>query len=263
MAEAGREHDTTQRTEMPSALRLQTAREEGFVAKSGDLSSAVMILGSAGLLAAWAPVMLRQLREMMITLLDARSAPLAEPNAWLSSAGGAAGRLGLSALLLAGGLVLFAAVAGFLQVGPIWARRVVLPQGRRLSPAEGIRRLVSLRAAVRIGFSLAKLALGAWVLHQVILPWARSPMPPGDAQTMASAGGEMILGAVWRLGLGLAGLGILDGLYQRWQHRRDLRMTRQEVREERRQAEGGRRVRRPKRRITAVQAPSRGREKHA
>ena len=65
-----RERDTTgQRTEPPTRRRLEEARRKGRVARSADLSAAVLTLGGIALLAAMAPSLLGELKQMMAELL--------------------------------------------------------------------------------------------------------------------------------------------------------------------------------------------------
>ncbi len=109
----------------------------------------------------------------------------------------------------------------------------------RISPINGIKNLLSLRAIVQLLVSMAKLTvillITWWYLRDkggelLSLQWTT----PGGT---VAAIGRIIPGLVMRITVGLGGIALVDLLYQRWNHKRMLRMTKQEVKEERRQHE--------------------------
>jgi flagellar biosynthetic protein FlhB len=112
-------------------------------------------------------------------------------------------------------------------------------QWERLSPASGMHQLVSPRSCVNLVVSFLKLAavlaiVVAYMRDQwglvMGLAWAS---PVGSMTTIFG----LLFGLVARIAILMAAIGLADTIYQRWQYRRDLRMTRQEVKEERRQQE--------------------------
>jgi len=244
------EHDY--RPHPPTPLRLAEARRKGQVARSADLSSVLTVLGGVVLLGLAGGRMLGALTSMTASLLDVRPGgglALAETGEVLWSALGPV--LGAVGLFLAG-MIAVAALGGFIQVGPLAAAENVRPDFSRLSPSEGLRRLLSLRTCVRAGFALAKIAVVSGIGYTAI----RSDLPrivraarlsardlAGEAGSLAAALGLKIAGA-------LLVLGILDYLYQRWQFRRDLMMTRAELLADMRQMEGDPRIRTRRKELT-------------
>ena len=109
----------------------------------------------------------------------------------------------------------------------------------RISPVQGLKNLFSLRSVVSLLISLAKLTVIVvivWVyLHDkkgeiLALRWAEL-----DGTLLAA--GQIVFGVLVRIVLGLVVIAGADLLYQRWNYVRNLRMTRQEVKEERKQYE--------------------------
>ena len=112
------------------------------------------------------------------------------------------------------------------------------PSLARLDPLEGARRLLGLRSMGRGLFAAAKFVLvgllGAALLArswEVFLPAA-----PGIGTWEACL--EKLAGDGLKISLGLSALAVLDYLFQFWQHERDLRMTRAELKEEISRLEG-------------------------
>jgi flagellar biosynthetic protein FlhB len=243
--------DQEDRTEPASAKRLQTARGEGQVAVSREVSP-LLVLGAGTLVLAWlAPSMARGLAERL-TLFLASSDRL-DPVFALRMAG-------MAMLVGAAPFVLASLVAGvaatFLQTGFLFRPAALLPDLARLSPLRGLGRLLSPAVLLESAKSLAKLGLVAWAAWQALaaaLPQLPQAMfwPPG----MLAAGATR---AILRLLVGMlavqAVIAALDVLWERTRHARGLRMSRQELREEHRESEGDPRIKARIRRLRGQRA---------
>jgi flagellar biosynthetic protein FlhB len=248
MAELDREQ-LGERTQEPTELRLADARKRGQVARSMELASAASALAAAIALGLAGPGLLNEMTKMTATFLDGRTASLdvrsGELRALVAPAAG--GTLKAAAGLLAACAVL-AGLAAFVQVGPMAVAERVTPDWTRLSPSAGLGRLLSL---VRAGTTLAKLAalaaIGYWSFRPVMARLlAAGTMEP---RRLAGEAGSLAWAAALAVGGCLLALGLLDYLYEWWQHRIDLRMSRQEIRQERKATEGDWRVRHRRRDI--------------
>ena len=229
--------DSSQRTERPTPLRLDEARRRGQVARSGDLTRAMVLLAGLILLGLTGKGLLDALVGMTAALLggaDGRGADLGEA-VWASLR-----PVATSVGLLCGGVVAVGLLANFVQVGALFAPDQVRPDAGRLSPGRGLKRLVAGRSWVRGGFSLLRIAAvglvgwlaGGSMAGRIASAWRLGP------RALAGAAGEM----AWTVGLwivlAMLVLGGLDVLYQRWQHGKDLMMTRSEYLRDLRRMEG-------------------------
>ena len=143
-----------ERTEQPTPLRLDEARRRGQVAYSRDLTSAVLVLGSALLLAILGPRLMDKAVAMMSALLQDGGA-----------AGGVAASRGAlwaaawplltDLALLASGLVAVAVLVNVLQVGFMAEGERLTPDWGRISMTAGLRRLASSRSGVDLPVPLA------------------------------------------------------------------------------------------------------------
>ena len=220
------------RTLAASARRLQKAREEGDIPVSREVT---LLAGLAGGGAAVA-----------IQVKMAGAAPMH----WLArmlAHGGAPGASGAALADFAwavapGAAGALAAVigAGALQTGFLLRPASVQPDLGRISPGRGIKRLASGDTLVQAGKSLAKLAVlsaGMWMAMRRLLAGLASAAS-WDVHFVL----QRLLAEAWRLVLLLVGAQValagFDVLWVRLQHARRLRMSRQDQRDEHKEAEG-------------------------
>jgi flagellar biosynthetic protein FlhB len=141
----------------------------------------------------------------------------------------------ISLFLLAMGLAV-----NWAQFGFIWAAEPLTPSLDKLNPINGFRRIFSMRGTALLLGSLLKVAAASIVM------WLRiradldkmAMLPEMPLAAAFSAVGAMLFRAGLELVIILLALGILDFLFQRWQHEQDLKMTKEEVREEMKRMEG-------------------------
>lgn len=242
-----RTEDLGERTMDPTPLRLAEARRRGSVARSADLTSAAVVLGGLLILALLAPQMLRDTTAMTAAMLDGRGETL-DARAAGKLAGSAFEHAAASAAAVGGllaGAVALAAVVGLAQVGPLVAAERISPDLRRISPRAGLARLFSGRTGFRAAMTLAKIALvggcGYWAIREALPRLTGSGVLSGER--LAVETGNLAGLLVLRIAVGLLALAGVDWLYQRWQHRRDLRTTPRRHAEDMRRMEGDGRVR--------------------
>ncbi len=232
-----------EKTQDPTPHRRQKAREEGQVAKSQDLGSAVLlILGPMTLLmlggglveflggftrhqlgGGW---LLSQTRFSVADAVTVYRSTLSTLSEHL-----------LPILLL---LFLGAVAVNVLQIGFLFLPQKLIPDITRLDPLKGLQRLFSLSGAVRLTFGLFKIAVIAVVAflslydhRDTIL--ALSGMGVGE---IAAYLVEILLWTAIKIGIALLVLAILDYGFQKWKYEQDIKMTTQEIREEMKNLEG-------------------------
>lgn len=228
------------RTEPPTPRRLKEAREKGQVAVSRDLTAAAVLLAAAGAFHFLGPAFLAGLvAGLHGSLARLQEAPTGA-EAWSAAVWGTGTALAGAAVPLILALVAAALAINFLQVGFLFTTEPLRLRGDRLSPATGLRRAFSMRTFVSLGGGLFRgavilgvLAATLWQERTALLGISSRDLP--DALRLLSGAG---VGLAARTALALLALGLLDWAYQRWQLRRDLRMSRQDVRDELKRFEG-------------------------
>lgn len=240
MAETGQE-----RTEAATPRKRREAREQGQVARSMDLMAVAGLAAAAAGFALFGSQLLASMRDLMLLCLGDISADHVEGQYGWMIGGEPLLRMGWSLLCMFGVIFAVTLVSAVGQVGFMLSGKAITPEISRLDPIKGLRNVLGTRAIVRVLMGLAKVVVIAVVAGAVVwmqLPWLLA-MSRLDVR-------PAFIGSVWMM-LKLAAvllavllvLALLDLVYQRWQHSQDLRMTKQEVKEESKKTEGDPQIR--------------------
>jgi flagellar biosynthesis protein FlhB len=240
--------DSDDRTEDATDRRRAEAREKGHVAKSGDLNAAALMLAAAAAVLALAPPIARQLAELTAAALSAVT--LRADQGWALQLGReTTAVLAASALPV---LLLTALVAlgtNVMQVGILFAPEAIQPRLSRISPLAGVKRVFSIRSVAKLGVSLGKLAV-LTAITLLVIGWS---LPTSLQLTGVGPAGittfihESTARLAFTLAAALLVLALLDYAFQRWKHEQELKMTKQEVRDEMKNMEGDPHVRQRRR----------------
>jgi len=233
------EKPASERTEEATPQRMKKARAEGQVAQSQEVPSLLMIGALILVLALTAGHMYQwftsQMREGLLFRLNASIS--SETFGQVLCTRGVQCLVVLLPFLLA--MAVASAVGSIVVGGVAWSPKAIRLDLSRISPIKGFKNLISLRSIVKLLIAMAKLTvfltiawqyLGARMEVLLSLQWSS---PTGTLYTIA----RLVLGLGIRIAVALAAIASVDFLYQRWNHRRQLKMTRQEVKEERKEHE--------------------------
>ena len=248
--------DYTEKTEPATPRKRQEARERGQVAKSTDLNVALILLGAFLVLAVWGEHMAGKIAAFVRSCLSQADSPVLDPSGAPAFFSGVVVQAVSVVLPFALVLAVVAFVSNFIQVGAVWAGNVLSPDIDRINPTRGFSRIFSMRGLVRtvmgVGKLLAVAIVVVWVLGAYLSPGSSKSLFALFSDDLGSSF-RMAKDAVCSLGLACAAamliLAVLDYGYQRWQYERDLRMTRQEVKEELKRFEGDPKMKERRRRM--------------
>jgi flagellar biosynthesis protein FlhB len=236
--------DKDNKTEKATPKRKEDARRKGQVARSHDLSTAAILLGGVGLLAAVMPAGMQQMIEMTRQGLTLSFSETFRNGFTVEEIYTVVVRTGLTILTLSlpilGAILLIGSGASLAQTGFLWRSDALQLDLSRISPLKGLARLVSLRSVVELLKGLLKIAIvtgvGLFVMRHDLLQLPA--LMEFDMGTVLHLAGQLSL----KTGLAVTGaIGVLAGLdycYQRYEWERSLRMSKQEVKEEHKSAEG-------------------------
>ncbi len=234
------EESDLERTEPASQRRLEQARERGQVPRSPELSTFAVLLAAGGGMIMMGSALVDSLEKIMragLTLDRASAFDTASMTVRLYE-GAAAALVGFSPLFLL--LILVAILAPMLVSGWLFTFQALQPDLSRLNPLNGLKRILSWHGAIELGKALLKtLVVGgvaAWVVwaeRAEIVSLIAEPVGPGLAH---------LAGLLGRTFLAIAGAFALivavDVPFQIWDHHRQLRMTKEEMRQELKETEG-------------------------
>lgn len=232
--------DDSQKTEEPTSKRLTDSRNRGEVAQSREVANWFMLFSAAVAVALFAPFSARKIVNATYKFLE-------RPHD-IPVDSGALQQLLLDVALAVGvaiaapiGLFLVAAVSSsIVQHGILFAPEKLKPSLSKISPIGGLKRMFSIRSVTELIKGLVKISLVAAVALVVIMPiFDKLPLLPSMALPVSL---NILHDTIIRLLVGVVAvvtaLALLDYFYQIYEHRKKLRMTQQEVRDEMRQSEG-------------------------
>lgn len=238
--------DAAERTEPATQKRRDEARKRGEVAQSRDLSGVLLLAASFALLASSAGE--RVVHSVVAQSQAAWSGSLTRPTGvgdFQALLLHTMTQTGWSLAPLAVGLMLAGVSIHLLQTGLLWSTEALAPRASRLSPARGVRRLFGVQPSVELLKAVLKVLFVGAVLWRTAQPDLATVA--GLSEATVADGLRATLDLLGRLLLGILAplllLGLADLAWSHWRYERDLRMTREEVRDEIRQREGSPHVR--------------------
>lgn len=234
------ESDGQERTEQPTEQRLKQAREKGQIARSKELSTAAVLLGAmAGMLMlsgaigdALSTVFKRNFSLERRQIFDTTTMMEGLKESTLSL---------LLPMLALFAVVLVAALVGNILLGGInFSSDAMMPKFSRMSPLKGLKRMFGVQALVELLKSVAKVVFIAtfavlllWSQFDHILSLSQEVLPVAMRDAL-----ELLLWMGLVLCLALLPIVAIDVPFQIWNHGRQLKMTRQEIKDEFKNTEG-------------------------
>jgi len=223
------------RTEKATPKRRDEARRRGQVARSREVNTGLGVLATFGMLSFAGGWLLTGFTGMMTTSLSrsGTSGDMTVSDGWNALMDAGWDTLRLTAPFAVAGVVV-GIVASAIQVKPGVTVEVLKPRFSVLNPISGVKRLFSPRSAVGLVKDLLKVTLTGAVAYVVL----KGSIDDLIGLTGAGPGLAMsvIGGIVLKIGFSLAAIymviAVADLLFERFQHERDLRMTKEEVKRE-------------------------------
>ncbi|MEW6764607.1 MAG: flagellar biosynthesis protein FlhB [Pseudomonadota bacterium] len=229
-----------ERTEQPTPKRLKQAREKGQIARSRELGTTVVLMASAAGLLLFGPWIGSSLmNELRIGLSPSREMIL-DP-AWMTRQFGEMLWRGFMAILPFIALLIVAAfLAPALMGGIGFSWQALAPKYERISFIKGIQRMFAMRALVELIKGILKFVLVGSVAALVIWLELDELLRLGltDPRAGLLAGMQMIGWAFLLMSAATLLIAAADVPYQLWEHIKQLRMTKQEIKDEFKETEG-------------------------
>jgi flagellar biosynthetic protein FlhB len=229
----------SERTEEATPHRLQKAKQEGRIAQSQDVPTALMLFALLLVLTLTGPGILEWMMEQVRLGVSFRYEGTLQADTWLATMTDRAGQV---FVLL--GPFLAAGVAVSLFSSAIVSGWTISPKAlkldfSRINPVKGMKNLVSAKSFVKLLTSLLKLAVLGITVYLYLkdqAPLCLALMQTTPGQTVVALG-KLMSGLLLRIVIALPAIAMVDLLYQKKRYKKDLRMTKQEVKEEMKQYE--------------------------
>lgn len=228
------------KTEAPSQRRLQEAREEGQVVNSHEINNAVILLIGAFLLRGPGKQLYQAAQSILTqTIMTLSSADVTQK--WLQQTA----INDLTQLLPPLGiflvsLLLVGVSATMLQTQFLWTSKRIGFDFKRINPLNGFKRIFSLRGLIELVKALLKLVVIGWVAYSFLQGNLQSIIDLSQMTFFEAVGkfADLFTSLIMRVGGVYIVIAVADYAYQRWDLMRNLRMTKEEVKEEFKRSEG-------------------------
>jgi flagellar biosynthesis protein FlhB len=245
------EEQFQERTEKATPRRRQKAKEEGKVARSNDLNSAVILCLGIATLYFMGPTLVDQLLQFMAFMFsEAPNMTISRDTivAFFSE------RVLSFFFILAPILVVLAVIAycvNILQIGIIFTSKPIEPKLDKLNIVSGFKRLISVRSLFDLVRDCIKVILVGVVGYLSISSQFDTFLTLSDKPIAVFAGtlGKMALRTSLHIGMVMLVLALIDYAYQKYDFEKSIRMTKQEIKEENKDTEGSPQTRARIRRI--------------
>jgi len=234
------ESDSGEKTEEPTAKKLADARKKGQIARSKDLGTMFVLVGSAFAMMLMGNSLVLALSGVMKRLFSLSRRETMDVHALTNVI-----KAGVSGvifpMLTIFFIIMIAAFIGNTMLGGMaFSWEAMAPKASRLSPLAGFKRMFGVQAAVELLKSILKFFVVFFVafsllsgLFEQILGLSLEAIPTNFAHAV-----NMLLWMFLALALSIGIIVAIDAPYQVWNHTRQLKMTKQEIKDEFKSTEG-------------------------
>ena len=248
-----------EKTEQPSARRLEKSREQGQIPRSKELTSALLLLVASLCLWLAAKPAGDLLGQIMVHNFSLERSNVFDTSTMQRQLVDTATVVSPLIALVLAGLLLAGAVGQLLVGGWLFSGGNLAPKLSRMNPAQWIKKVFSRKGAMELLKSILKILLVmsclAWLLwrnYPLLLTLSRLPF-----QTALTTGLGILGSAMFAYAMTLVFISALDAPFQIWDHKQKLMMTRQEVKDEHKEMEGSPEVKQKIRQIQREMANQR------
>lgn len=231
-----------EKTEKPTPKKLRDAREKGQVVKSNDVNAAIILLGMFGALKLFGSYILDMLMKIISnnisnSVVQQEIMTIQDSNLFFFESSLSFFKAIAPILLFS---VILAVMTNYFQVGFLLTTKTLKPNFGKINPISGMKRMFSMQAM----FDMVKAAVKAIVIGMIAYVEFKKSFaifPTLMRQNIGQSAGnilQVMQGILLKAGIALIIIAAADYFFTWWQHRKNLMMTKQEVKEEFKQLEG-------------------------
>lgn len=234
------ESDSGEKTEQPTAKKLTDSRKKGQIARSKDLGTMFVLVGSACALLIVGSSLVEAMSKVMKRLFSLSRKEALDVHALYNVVSSSASEL-IAPLMWIFFIILFAAFVGNTMLGGIsFSTEAMAPKLSKMSPIAGFKRMFGIKALVELVKSLLKFFVVCTVAF-LLLSSLFSPILGLSLETIPINFEHAVSLLLWMflaLSLSIGIIALIDVPYQIWDHTRQLKMTKQEIKDEMKSTEG-------------------------
>lgn len=228
-----------EKTEQPTEKRLEDAKKKGQVAQSRELTTCLMMLFSSLFLYFTISSGFNEMFKVYVSYVRNVALEITASNIQQIMFFGVIRWFKICMPVFAL-LCCIAFMANLIQTGFLWSGEALKFNFERINPISGLKRFFSKKGMVEVIKALIKIAILLYIAWSIIikeLPLLLT-LPGTGIKSIITYAGETVFNLVMKVSIALLFMAGGDYLFQRWQHKKDLMMTQQEIKEEHKEREG-------------------------
>ncbi len=230
-----------EKSEQPTPKRLDEARQKGNIAKSMEINSALVLMFGAALLYMTGKQFYISIFAIFYAIFNGGyMLELNIENVTHYALKGIGG-IGAQTMLFMVGIMIIGLASNFLQVGFLFTLEPLQPKFEKLNVGKGLKKILfSKRSLEELVKNLLKLAIVVIIGYNAIMGYKDDFLPLVD-QDITQIVGLMVdagLAVTFKIALALLFIAAADYAFQRYDHISNMKMTKQEVKDEHKQSEG-------------------------
>jgi flagellar biosynthesis protein FlhB len=232
--------DESQKTEEPTARKLEDARKRGQVVNSKEVNNWLVLFAATLIIVMGGPVILTNIKEALVVFIARPDAMPVDPGALRSLIIDTVFEIGKIILLPLLAIIAAGAFAGFAQTGVLFTAEPLKPDLSKISIMKGFSRLFSGKSIVELIKGLLKLGIVGAAGTMALMPYMDG-VEHFTGQDLGQAMDDMNFMFLKMMIAALSVLfiiAVLDYMYQRHSFMQQMRMSKQEMKEEYKQTEG-------------------------
>jgi flagellar biosynthesis protein FlhB len=233
-----------EKTEKASSKKRQDTRKKGEIHKSADMCSAIMLFITFGTLKVGYEGFINSMKTVSASLLSDGMIAVNARNVTAPSVIQYYKSVLFTVLPILLPLFIVVMIGGtavhVLQTGPMFVTEKLKPDFKKINPFTGFKRIFSSATLVELGKSILKIVILCWIAYSYMSSAIKDfvKLIYSDVGTAFSKMLSLSFSMGIMIALALIAFSAVDVLYQWWKFEKDIRMTKQEVKEENKQLEG-------------------------
>ncbi len=228
----------SEKTEYPTSKKLRQAREDGQVAHSKDFTQTALILALFGYMLGSSDDIIKTLSQMILLPTDVMGMNFEEAvNTLATKLFNESVKLLAPFLLIVIGLGLFIELV---QTGMLFAFKAMMPSAKKLNVISNVKNIFSVKNLMEFLKSNIKIAFLSALIYVILrdaIPGLMT-LPQAGLVGVALALGTLLKVMITNISVGYVVIALADFAWQRHQHVKGLMMSKDEIKQEYKEAEG-------------------------
>ncbi len=234
------ENDAGEREEAATPKRLKEAREKGQIARSKELTTALLLMAAATALYSFSSSAGSDIADIARKAFSPDRRFIFNPKQMLDSLNELVGDA-IFAVLPFFLVLFFIGLISPMAIGGIsFSTKALAPKANRMSVGKGLKRMFGLHALVELLKALAKISV-VFLVGYLVMTFAfpsLTQLGQGNVEAGIASAMDIVAGSFFFLSLSLIVIALIDVPYQIWNHAKELKMSKQEVKDEFKETEG-------------------------